>query len=45
MARRDAGKQRGQVFWPEPGGEVVVGFINGDPRQAIILGAGSLLGR
>jgi Rhs element Vgr protein len=39
MARPDAGKQRGQVFWPEPGDEVVVGFINGDPRQAIILGS------
>ena len=35
----DAGKQRGQVFWPEPGDEVVVGFLNGDPRQAILLGA------
>jgi Rhs element Vgr protein len=39
VARPDAGKDRGQVFWPEPGDEVVVGFINGDPRQAIVLGA------
>jgi Rhs element Vgr protein len=39
VARPDAGKDRGQVFWPEPDDEVVVGFINGDPRQAIILGA------
>lgn len=39
VARPDAGKDRGQVFWPEPGDEVVVGFLNGDPRQAILLGA------
>jgi uncharacterized protein involved in type VI secretion and phage assembly len=39
MARPDAGKGRGYVFWPEPGDEVVVGFIHGDPRQAIVLGA------
>ena len=39
VARPDAGKARGQVFWPEPGDEVVVGFVNGDPRQAILLGA------
>jgi uncharacterized protein involved in type VI secretion and phage assembly len=39
LARPDAGHQRGHVFWPEPGDEVIVGFINGDPRQAIILGA------
>lgn len=39
VARPDAGKDRGQVFWPEPGDEVVVGFVNGDPRQAILLGA------
>jgi Rhs element Vgr protein len=37
--RPDAGDQRGVVFWPEPGDEVVVGFLNADPRQAIILGA------
>jgi Rhs element Vgr protein len=39
VARPDAGKQRGLVFWPEPGDEVVVGFLDGDPRQAIVLGA------
>jgi Rhs element Vgr protein len=39
VARPDAGKQRGLVFWPEPEDEVVVGFLDGDPRQAIVLGA------
>ena len=39
MARPDAGKDRGLVFWPEPGDEVVVGFLGGDPRQAVILGS------
>ncbi|MEZ4362928.1 MAG: type VI secretion system tip protein VgrG [Kofleriaceae bacterium] len=39
VARPDAGEARGLVFWPEPGDEVVVGFVNGDPRQAILLGA------
>lgn len=35
----DAGKQRGIVFWPEAGDEVVVGFLGGDPRQPIVLGS------
>jgi uncharacterized protein involved in type VI secretion and phage assembly len=39
MARPDAGKDRGFVFWPEAEDEVVVGFLDGDPRQAIVLGA------
>ncbi|MBL8739536.1 MAG: type VI secretion system tip protein VgrG, partial [Myxococcales bacterium] len=39
MARPDAGNGRGFVHWPEPGDEVVVGFVSGDPRKAIILGA------
>ena len=39
MARPDAGHQRGMVFGPQRGDEVVVGFLNGDPRQAIVLGA------
>lgn len=39
VARPDAGNERGQVFWPEPQDEVVVGFLDGDPRQAIVLGA------
>ena len=34
------GKQgRGTLFRPEPGDEVVLGFLNDDPRQAVILGA------
>lgn len=39
VARPDAGKDRGFVFWPEVGDEVVVGFLAGDPRQAIVLGS------
>lgn len=35
----DAGNRRGTFFRPEPGDEVILGFINDDPRQAIILGA------
>ena len=35
----DAGKNRGLVFWPEPDDEVILGFLNDDPRQAVILGA------
>ena len=34
----DAGSQRGFYFRPEIGDEVVVGFLNNDPREAIILG-------
>lgn len=39
LATPDAGNGRGYFFRPEPGDEVVVGFFNGDPRQAVILGA------
>jgi uncharacterized protein involved in type VI secretion and phage assembly len=39
VARPDAGKDRGSACWPEPEDEVVVGFLAGDPRQAIVLGA------
>lgn len=44
LATLDAGlgaddKARGLVFRPEPDDEVVVGFLNDDPRQAVILGA------
>ncbi|MEZ4453505.1 MAG: phage baseplate assembly protein V [Nannocystaceae bacterium] len=39
VARPDAGDGRGFCFRPEPGDEVVVGFVAGDPRQALILGA------
>lgn len=35
----DAGKNRGYYFRPEPNDEVVVGFLNDDPRQPVILGA------
>ncbi len=35
----DAGKERGFFFRPEVGDEVVVGFLNDDPRQPVILGA------
>ena len=34
----DAGNNRGSVFRPEIDDEVLVAFINGDPRDAIILG-------
>ena len=34
----DAGENRGTFFRPEIGDEVVVGFLNNDPRQAMILG-------
>ena len=39
MATPDAGDQRGFSFWPERGDEVVVGFLGGDPRHAIVLGS------
>ncbi|MEZ4731476.1 MAG: type VI secretion system tip protein VgrG [Caldilineaceae bacterium] len=39
LAAPDAGKERGYFFRPEPGDEVVLGFFNDDPRQAVILGA------
>ena len=35
----DGGAERGFFFRPEPGDEVVVGFLNGDPRQPVVLGA------
>ena len=35
----DAGAGRGYYFRPEVGDEVIVGFFNDDPRQAVILGA------
>lgn len=34
----DAGNERGTFFRPEIGDEVVVGFVNEDPNQAIVLG-------
>ena len=39
QALPDAGAGRGYYFRPEPGDEVIVGFFNDDPRQAVILGA------
>ncbi len=39
VARPDAGDGRGFAFWPELGDEVVVGFLAGDPRQAVVLGS------
>ncbi len=38
MATLDAGKERGSFFRPEVGDEVVLGYINDDPRNAIVLG-------
>lgn len=38
MAAVDAGENRGWVFRPEIEDEVIVGFINDDPRDAVILG-------
>jgi Rhs element Vgr protein len=38
MASLDAGNRRGACFRPEVGDEVIVGFINDDPRDAVILG-------
>lgn len=34
-----AGKNRGALWIPEEGDEVVVGFFNDDPRQAVVLGS------
>lgn len=39
LAAPEAGKGRGYFFRPEADDEVIVGFINDDPRQAVILGA------
>lgn len=38
VASLDAGSNRGAFFRPEIGDEVVVGFINDDPRHAVVLG-------
>ncbi len=39
IAHPDAGDQRGMIFYPEIGDEVVLGFLNEDPRDAVILGS------
>ena len=38
IASLDAGENRGAFFRPEIGDEVVLGFLDGDPRDAVILG-------
>ena len=38
LASLDAGDKRGACFRPEIGDEVIVGFINEDPRDAVIVG-------
>ncbi len=38
VASLDAGNERGAFFRPEINDEVVVGFLNDDPRHAIVLG-------
>jgi len=38
IAALDAGDNRGTFWRPEIGDEVVLGFLNADPRNAIILG-------
>jgi Rhs element Vgr protein len=38
VACLDAGEERGFFFRPEVGDEVVVGFLDDDPRRAVILG-------
>jgi len=38
VASLDAGNKRGAFFRPEIDDEVIVGFINDDPRDAVVLG-------
>lgn len=38
IATLDAGKGRGTFFRPEIGDEVIVGFLNDDPRHPVVLG-------
>ena len=39
LGKLDAGAGRGAFFHPEPGDEVILGFVNNDPRQPVILGS------
>ncbi len=39
LATPDAGQGRGFFFRPETGDEVVVGFLDDDPRQAVVMGS------
>jgi Rhs element Vgr protein len=38
VATLDAGDKRGTFFRPEISDEVIIGFINNDPRHAVVLG-------
>ncbi len=38
IATLDAGENRGTVFRPETDDEVIIGFIDDDPNQAVVLG-------
>ncbi|UGU16066.1 type VI secretion system tip protein VgrG [Sinomicrobium kalidii] len=38
VASPDAGENRGAFFRPEIGDEVIIGFINEDPNDAVVLG-------
>jgi Rhs element Vgr protein len=38
IALPDAGNNRGMIFMPEIGDEVIVGFMHDDPRNPVILG-------
>jgi len=38
VASLDAGDERGYFFRPEIGNEVIIGFINDDPNEAVVLG-------
>lgn len=38
LSTLDAGNNRGTFILPEIGDEVIVGFINNDPRHAVVLG-------
>ncbi len=38
IASLDAGNNRGMFFRPEVGDEVIVGFLNNDPRRPVVLG-------
>ncbi len=38
ISAMDAGNERGMIFRPEIDDEVVLGFINNDPRHGIVLG-------
>ncbi len=38
VATLDAGENRGSFFRPEIGDEVIIGFVNDDPNDAIVLG-------